>query len=88
MVRYFYAWIPVVVVTTVSILALPWLGLIALMVALFIAIAALGALAWAIVSGLHALSRFAFGLLLAARHAWMRSDAPQPLALNAREVVR
>ena len=32
MVRYFYAWIPFVFVGTLCLLALPWLGLIALMV--------------------------------------------------------
>ena len=46
MVRYFYAWIPVVIVGAVCILSLPWLGLIALMVVLAGAVA----LAWAIVS--------------------------------------
>ncbi len=50
MVRYFYAWIPVVVVETLVILSLPWLGLIALIVVLPVVLGALAALAWAIVS--------------------------------------
>ena len=32
MVRYFYAWTPLVIVGTVVLLSLPWLGLIALMI--------------------------------------------------------
>jgi hypothetical protein len=46
MVRYFYAWTPLVVVATVVLLSLPWLGLIALML---VALVALPALALAIV---------------------------------------
>jgi hypothetical protein len=61
MVRYFYAWTPLVLVGTVAILALPWLAVIALIAALIVAFAAVGALAWAIVwamvSAVHALSR-------------------------------
>ena len=49
MVRYFYAWMPFVIVGTVVLLALPWLGLIALMVFALVALGALAALAWAIV---------------------------------------
>ena len=49
MVRYFYAWMPFVIVGSVVILALPWLGLIALMVLALVALGALAALAWAIV---------------------------------------
>jgi hypothetical protein len=41
MVRYFYAWTPLVIVMTVVLLALPWLGLIALMVFSLVALAAL-----------------------------------------------
>lgn len=43
--RYFYKWTPLFVIGTVFILSLPWLGLIALMVA---ALVVLPALAWAI----------------------------------------
>jgi hypothetical protein len=57
MVRYFYAWTPLVLIATVVILTLPWLGVIALMVALLVAIAALAALAWTVVSAVHAVVR-------------------------------
>jgi hypothetical protein len=57
MVRYFYAWTPLVIVGTVVLLSLPWLGLIALMVVSLVALAALAALAWAIVSVTSMLSR-------------------------------
>ena len=49
MVRYFYAWTPLVIVGTVVLLSLPWLGLIALMIFSLVALVALAALAWAIV---------------------------------------
>lgn len=49
MVRYFYALTPLVIVGTVVLLSLPWLGLIALMIFSLVALAALAALAWAIV---------------------------------------
>jgi hypothetical protein len=46
MVRYFYVLTPVVIVWTIPLLALPWLGLIALMI---VSLVALPALALAIV---------------------------------------
>ena len=46
MARYFYAWAPLAIVGSVVFLALPWLGLIALLV---VALFALPALAWAVV---------------------------------------
>jgi hypothetical protein len=46
MVRYFYAWTPLFAVGTVTILTLPWLGLIAVML---VALVALPALAFAVV---------------------------------------
>jgi hypothetical protein len=46
MVRYFYSLTPLFIVGTLFILALPWLGLIALMI---VTLAALPALVWAIV---------------------------------------
>jgi hypothetical protein len=49
MVRYFYAWTPLVIVAAVFLLAMPWLGLIALMIATIVALVALAALAWAVV---------------------------------------
>jgi uncharacterized protein (DUF486 family) len=54
MVRYFYAWTPLVIVGTVVLLTLPWLGLIALMI---VSLVALAALAWAIVFVPYMLSR-------------------------------
>lgn len=57
MVRYFYAWTPLVIVGTVVLLALPWLGLIALMVFALVALAALAALVWAIVAAPLAIGR-------------------------------
>jgi membrane protein implicated in regulation of membrane protease activity len=57
MVRYFYAWTPLVIVTAVFLLSAPWLGLIALMIVSLVALAALAALAWAVVVlPLHMLS--------------------------------
>jgi hypothetical protein len=49
MVRYFYSWLPLVVVGTVFPLMLPWLGLIALMIFALVALGALAALVSAIV---------------------------------------
>jgi ABC-type protease/lipase transport system fused ATPase/permease subunit len=57
MVRYFYAWTPLVIVVTFFILAMPWLGLIALMFATIVALVALAALAWAVVSVPYTLVR-------------------------------
>jgi hypothetical protein len=58
MFRYFYAWTPLVFVATLVLLALPWLGLIALMI---VALVALPALAFALVLApyllVHAISR-------------------------------
>jgi hypothetical protein len=61
MVRYFYAWMPLVIVGTAVILTLPWLSLIALMVGLLAVVATLGALARAIVVALYALGRSVAG---------------------------
>jgi hypothetical protein len=57
MVRYFYAGTPLVIVGTVVLLALPWLGLIALMIAAPVALVALAALAWAILALPYMLGR-------------------------------
>ena len=57
MVRYFYALTPLIIVGTVSILSLPWLGLAALMTFALVAIVALWALAWAIVAAPYLLIR-------------------------------
>ncbi len=48
MVRYWYSFTPLVVVLTAILLALPWLGLMALMFFALIGLAALGALAWGV----------------------------------------
>jgi membrane protein implicated in regulation of membrane protease activity len=57
MLRYFYAYTPFIIVGTVFLLALPWLGLIALMVFALVALAALAALAWAIIAAPYFLVR-------------------------------
>jgi hypothetical protein len=57
MVRYFYALTPLVIVGTVFLLSLPWLGLVALMIVALVALGALGALAWAIVAAPYLLIR-------------------------------
>src|SRR5262245_1362680 len=49
MVRYWYSFTPLVVIPTVILLALPWLGVIALMLVALVALAALGALARGII---------------------------------------
>jgi hypothetical protein len=49
MVRYWYSLTPLVVVLTVILLALPWLGLVALMLFALIVLAALGGFGWGIV---------------------------------------
>jgi hypothetical protein len=54
MVRYFYAWTPLLIVGTICILSLPWLGLIALMI---VSLVALPAFALAIVSVPYLLGR-------------------------------
>ena len=57
MVRYFYAWTSLVIVGAVVFLSLPWLGLIALMIAALSSLAALGAFAWAMVTAPMAVGR-------------------------------
>jgi hypothetical protein len=57
MVRYFYAWTPLVIVAAVVLLSMPWLGLIALMIAATVALVALAALARALVFVPYMLSR-------------------------------
>lgn len=74
MLRYFYSWTPLVIVGTVVLLSLPWLGLIAFMVFALVALAALAALAWAIVAAPYLLIRS-----VGRRWQW-RSVAHQPRA--------
>jgi hypothetical protein len=57
MVRYLYAFTPLVIVGTVAILALPWLGLIALILVAPVALLALAALAWAVIAAPYFLIR-------------------------------
>lgn len=71
MVRYFYAWGPFVIVGTVLLLTLPYLGVIALAVFTLVALATLAALAWAIVSVPRALGR-------AIAHRWQDRTAASP----------
>jgi membrane protein implicated in regulation of membrane protease activity len=79
MLRYFYAYTPFVIVGTVFLLALPWLGLVALMVFALVALAALAALTWAIVAVPYMLVR-------SLGHRWQeRSVAHQRPALSLAE---
>jgi hypothetical protein len=74
MLRYFYAFTPLVIVGTVFILSLPWLGLVALMVLVLVTLGALGAIAWALVAAPYLLIR-------SIGRSWHgRSVAPQPIA--------
>jgi hypothetical protein len=71
MVRYFYAWTPLVLAGAVVLLTLPWLGLIALFVLALAALAALAALMWAIVTVPIVLGR-------AVTAAWQGRSVPAP----------
>ncbi|HET9286426.1 MAG TPA: hypothetical protein VFO26_02600 [Gaiella sp.] len=74
MVRYYYAWAPLVVAGTVVLLSLPWLGLIALMIFALVALIALPALAVAVVAVPYLIGR-------AISRRWReRSGARQPSA--------
>ena len=77
MVRYWYSLTPLVVILTVTLLALPWLGLIALMLFALVALAALGALAWGVVFMLHML------VWSVSRRLHIRSGAGREAALSA-----
>ena len=57
MVRYLYAWTPLVIVGTVVLLSMPWLGLVALIFVAIVALGGLAALAWAIVFAPYMLGR-------------------------------
>ena len=71
MVRYFYAWTPLVIVGTVVLLSAPWLGLIALVFFSLVGLVALAALAWAIVFVPYMLSR-------AISRRWQMHSAASP----------
>jgi hypothetical protein len=68
MVRYFYAWTPLVIVGTVVVLSLPWLAPIALMIVSFVALATLAS---AIISVPYVLSR-------AMSRRWQGRSVPSP----------
>jgi hypothetical protein len=82
MVRYWYAFTPIVIAGTILVLALPWLGLIAVLVAAFVVLVALAALLWAIgavaVSISHTVGRHLHG------RRRMRSRAAPALRAPAR----
>ena len=56
MVRYFYAWTPLLIVGAGVLLSLPWLGVIALMLVALVLLVALAALGYAIAWALRELS--------------------------------
>jgi hypothetical protein len=71
MVRYFYAWTPLVIVGTVVLLSLPWLGLIALIALLIVSLGVLAALVWAIVFVPYMLGR-------TISRRWQGGSVPSP----------
>ena len=77
MVRYFYAWTPLVIVTAISVLSMPWLGLIALMV---VTLVGLPLLALALLVAPYLLVR---AIVRSARGA-----TPPAVALPSREARR
>jgi hypothetical protein len=81
MVRYFYAWTPLVIVAAVVLLSMPWLGLIALMIAATVALGALAALAWALVFVPYMLSR-------AVIRRWHLRDGASPRTAPAPSLAR
>lgn len=78
MLRYFYAWTPLVIVATVVFLSLPWLGLIALMI---VSLVALAALTLAIVYAPYMLVR-------AIAHRWQGRSAASPRTAAALSPAR
>ena len=83
MVRYFYALTPLVLIGTVVLLSLPWLGLFALMTFALLAFVAFGALAWAIVAAPYLLIR-SIGRRWQARSVAYQPSAPLSLAEGER----
>jgi hypothetical protein len=78
MVRYFYAWTPLVIVATVVLLSLPWLGLIALML---VALVALPTLALAIVF-------VPYMLIRAISRSWQGRSGASPRTASALSPAR
>jgi hypothetical protein len=81
MVRYFYAWTPLVIVAAVVLLSMPWLGLIALMIIALGALAALAALAGAVVCVPYTLTR-------AISRRWHTRSSGSPRTAPARTPAR
>jgi hypothetical protein len=82
MVRYFYAWIPAVVLfAAVFVMSIPYLALIVLLGVLLAVVAAVGTLVWATVSALYAFGRSVLGHTVtpASRE---RGDTGPQVALN------
>ena len=75
MVRYFYAWTPLALIAALVLLALPWLGLIALLV---VSLVALPALAFVTVVAPYLLVQ-----AIARRLHGGISASPQPLAVRS-----
>jgi hypothetical protein len=57
MANYFYKWMPLVVLGSIFLLALPWLGLIALLVVVFLLVGALATLALAVARAVGTVGR-------------------------------
>ena len=77
--RYFINWIPFVIGVALVLLALPWLGVIALMVFVLAAFAGLAALAWGIVFVPYTLGR-AISLRLRSGRDVRTPSTSEPLA--------
>jgi hypothetical protein len=84
MVRYFYAYTPLAIVASIVFLALPWLGVIALMVAAVAVLYALGSLAFGLAAALGKASRSLVHGLQARTKPAPASMQPAVLLANAR----
>jgi hypothetical protein len=84
MVRYFYSWTPLVIVGSVVLLALPWLGLFALAALLTVSVVALAAVASAIVAVPYALAHLVSRSWHHRRGATPRTASPSPRRARAR----
>ena len=88
MVRYFYAWLPAVVLFgTVTVMTIPYLAVIVLLAVLLAVVTALGALVWATVSALYRLARSAVGRTVP-RTSQERADASPRVPLPRRRRLR
>jgi hypothetical protein len=84
MVRYFFAWTPLVIVGTVVLLSLPWLGGIALLVVFVVVLTPVAALVWAAVS----LARMATRAVSRSLHFHSGASAPPVAAARIYEHPR